>query len=214
MAEKDNRSDKNERGFTLIELMVATVIFSLVMIVLTYGVISISRSYYKGITVSQTQNAARNIASSLTQAIEFDGNYIALPPSGNLGGFCIGNKRFSYLLGYQLAGTYSTGLVHTAAHSLVEDTPGSCSSGSLIQDLANNNSLPGIELMGKNMRLANLTINQQGSTNLYQIDVRVVYGDEDLLNNPTGTDASCKGQSGDQFCATSELSTTVARRVE
>jgi hypothetical protein len=53
-----------------------------------------------------------------------------------------------------------------------------------------------------------------GTTGLYSIDVRVVYGDDDLLINPTATNATCKVGSGSQFCAVSELSTVVQQRIQ
>jgi len=41
-----------------------------------------------------------------------------------------------------------------------------------------------------------------------------VYGYNDLLNNPTATNASCRGvRAGTQFCSISELSTVVVKRV-
>jgi len=56
---------------------------------------------------------------------------------------------------------------------------------------------------------------------LCRISVRVVYGDNDLLVSPSGNadgpaaeDATCKfGISGSQYCAQSELTTVVKKRI-
>jgi hypothetical protein len=83
------------------------------------------------------------------------------------------------------------------------------------------------------MRLAKLSVTEVGSSSLYQIDVRVVYGADDLLCSPNEVagsctnikampsgkdyqypDLQCKPKiSGSQFCAASELSSTVEKRI-
>lgn len=100
----------------------------------------------------------------------------------------------------------------------------------------------GLELMPNHVRLTELEINQLGS-GLYQISLGLAYGDDDLLcvhgaslnggsdcdasqiaNYPSGhasnlenqssfNQVSCLGNIGQQFCATSYLSVTVARRL-
>jgi hypothetical protein len=46
------------------------------------------------------------------------------------------------------------------------------------------------------------------------VQVRVIYGDDDLLSNPTAANANCKSQAGSQFCAVSDLTTVVVKRVQ
>ncbi len=45
---------------------------------------------------------------------------------------------------------------------------------------------------------------------LYEITIRVVYGDDDLLNSDHNL---CVGGAGSQFCSISELSTVVQKRL-
>lgn len=71
----------------------------------------------------------------------------------------------------------------------------------------------GIEFMSPKMRLSNLSVQSLGD-NLFRVQVRVVYGDSDLLNNPGATNASCKPGAGSQFCSISELTSTVVKRVQ
>ncbi len=54
-------------GFTIIELLIATTIFSVVLLLAASGLLYIGRLYYKGLTSSATQEAARNIMQELTQ---------------------------------------------------------------------------------------------------------------------------------------------------
>jgi hypothetical protein len=65
------------------------------------------------------------------------------------------------------------------------------------------------------MRLGDLTINPLGG-GAYTVHVRVIYGDSDVLTSPNGSDWSnvtCQGGAGSQFCAVSDLTTTVQTRL-
>jgi len=65
------------------------------------------------------------------------------------------------------------------------------------------------------MRLATMQVTSIG-TDVYRISVKVVYGDSDLLTNPNTSNAKCQAaaRNGTQFCAVSDLTTVVTKRVE
>lgn len=202
-----------QRGFTILELMMATGVFSVVLLLLTAGIIQISRVYYKGVIESSTQNAARTILETVSQAIQFSGEKVVAtkpPVSGTDQAFCIGNQEFSYRLGWQVENTANPSQ-HQLQHGLVQRS--FAGSDCVAQDLSGA-SVGGRELLGEHMRLSNIVV-QNLDNNLYRVQVRVVYGDDDLLNNPTGTDASCNtAMAVRHFCAVSELSTVVVKRVQ
>jgi prepilin-type N-terminal cleavage/methylation domain-containing protein len=212
---------RKQGGFTIVELLVATLVFSVVLVLITIGVLQFNKQYYKGLTESTTQNTARSLMEDISQAIQFSGDQVTSPigSTGAEKGLCIGNQRYSYLLGWQLEdGTPNTSK-HQTNHAAVRDTPGNCG-GLSAQDFSG--SVSGTELLGPHMRISKLDVKRvAGSSNLYSIDVRVAYGDDDLLYSPSGDgtgpaapDAACHyGWSGTQFCATSELSTTVEKRI-
>lgn len=64
------KTDVHERGFTDSGAY-AMLVFSVILTVVTMGVISFSNRYYKGVHASTTQNTTRNIMSTITQAIQF-----------------------------------------------------------------------------------------------------------------------------------------------
>lgn len=233
----------NSDGFTIVELMIATVIFSLILLILTYGVLQITRTYYKGITSANTQNTARNIIDNVSQAVQFSGKdtaYVAITPAGDgTQGFCIGNQRYSYLSGYQLVSGTANHSLNQTNYAFVVDTFPGCTTTSAALGLLNAlpgtpSALPAVdkELMGMNMRLAYFSPPAASADNLYNIHIRVVYGDNDLLCSQTAlagscnssatmpstdyveSDLSCKGQAGDQFCAVSDLNTIVQKRLQ
>jgi prepilin-type N-terminal cleavage/methylation domain-containing protein len=201
-------------GFTIIELLVSTLVFGVVLLIITTAILQISRVYYRGITEAKAQNATRNIVDTLAQNIQFNGgNVTPTPPNPTAGAsyaFCIGNQQYSYTLGYQLADNPTSAQTY---HALVNQNLPGCVSSSPAQNVRNQ-TVTGRELLGPSMRLAKLEVTSLTDT-LYKISVRVVYGDDDLLTNPNAADANCIAQrAGTQFCASSELTTIVAKRVE
>src|SRR5688572_1794031 len=100
-----------ERGFTILELLVATIVFSVVLLLVTAGIMQITRVYYKGVTETNTQNTARTIVDTISQAIQFSGGDVTVTNPAAVPGtdyaFCVGNEQFSYRLGWQVENTHS-----------------------------------------------------------------------------------------------------------
>lgn len=220
MIKPDKRFKRPEQGFTILELLVATIVFSVVLLLVTAGIMQITRVYYKGVTETNTQNTARTIVDTISQAIQFSGGDVTVTNPAAVAGtdyaFCVGNEQFSYRLGWQVENTHSIPTNQTW-HALVQNSASGsgadCSSATSAQTLTAE-SVSGRDLVNQHMRLSNLRVVSLGN-NMYRVQVRVVYGDNDLLNNPTATNATCKGeQAGSQFCSVSELSTIVVKRVE
>lgn len=216
-----NFSRQSQTGFTIIELMVATMAFSVILLAITVGVLHFSNAYYKGVNSSATQDVARSIIDTLAQAVEFSGGSVvsashqgtfAVPGSGStvnvtVQTYCIGNKHFDFILGKELGKEI---YAPAAGFTLYETTP---ASGASCTPLTAAPITGGQELLNPNMRLSNLSITSPLGNGIYTIKVRVVYGDSDLLSNPTATNANCLVQTGSQFCAVSELTTTVQSRI-
>jgi type II secretory pathway pseudopilin PulG len=204
-------------GFTIIELLVATGVFAVVLVVVTTGILQVSRLYYKGVTEANTQNVVRTITDTVSQAIQFGGGDVvpttagsATPSSPKV--LCIGNQRFVYDIGWQLVDNSPDPAKHQAYHTLVQDNYSGCSSSST-QSL-NVQTVSGRELLSPNMRLSKFNVTNLGA-NLYRVEVRVIYGDDDLLKNPNDPLTTCiNATAGTQFCSISELSTVVTKRVQ
>jgi prepilin-type N-terminal cleavage/methylation domain-containing protein len=221
-------SAKNQAGFTIVELMIATMVFSVVIFIITAGVLAFTRSYYKGVNSSTTQNTARSIMNAVTQAIQFSGQtvYETNLSKGPLNGyFCAGDYIYMYSLGKQVPDTPTRG--NWGLYRATNPVPGSCTD--LSGPPADGS---GTELLGPHMRVADFKVAQVPSEDqLYSLNLRIAYGDNDLLCTPdvSGsctantelTDAqlnndkvTCKSQTGSQFCAVSALTTTVLQRVK
>lgn len=184
----------NTRGFTIIELLIATVTFSVVLLIVTGAIIQFSKIYYRGVATSKTQEVARAIADEVSRAAQFTSESVKSDPTAPnpTGARCIGDKRFSYKLNTVLSG---------AEKILIADTS---SSSACTVDLALNPATDR-ELMGENMKLLAFDVSETGGV----ITTLVTIG--------YGPDASATGcptlNLGGQFCAISSITSTVTRRL-
>lgn len=213
-------------GFTIVELMIATAVFSVVLIIIVFGIISITKTYTKGITVTNTQNIARNIVNDVSQSIQFDGcgsSGSCLTPTGGIGAgvaetLCIGAKEYIYQVGYEVepppVSHYQS---DQSLNGLVVIDGVSCPlapSSFRTASVANS-----IEFLNPNMRLSYFNVSKvSGSTSLYNVDVEITYGNDDVLTSPvdaTDGTTACLGTAAQQdFCATAKLDTVVQARVD
>ena len=205
---------KNQLGFTIIELMIATLVFSVILTVITAGVVSFTNRYYKGANVSATQNTTRSIVDTISQAIQFgSARVIPTTPTDNF--FCAGGYVFTYS---------NTGALYTGDATQMGLYMSPMGSTCKAQNLPTSG---GKQLLAKNMRLTNLTVSALGN-NLYSIAVSVAYGPGDLLcaSSQPGTcngsrgmnfwpvsDVVCRSTAGSQYCAASSLKTTIQQRI-
>ena len=193
------------RGFTIVELMIATAVFSAILILITTGVLYFSRSYYASINRSTTQNTARTIVSNISQAIQFTGVAIATTTDTGSSYFCAGGNEYAFKPGVQYQG--GTASVTNPGLYVVPAT--GCPSAAGL----NYNDPKSQQLLGKGMRIASMSVTKLGNQ-LYSISLTLAYGDDDLLSATTGSNVACKSQLGSQFCAVSSLNVTVQRRLQ
>lgn len=203
----------DSRGFTIVELMIATSVLSVILLLVTGMMISIGNLFYKGVNQARIQDNVRSISDEITEQLKYSGSEPVQPPAINetfsshtfsVQVLCVGGTRYTYVLGVQI-GTSSGQLPHV----LWRDAAASpCAQADLTQ---NSPTAKGAELIAPNSRLANLVVSKTGSP--YTVDTTVAYGDDDLLSGPNSTTPLCKGNTGDQFCAVASLHTLATRRL-
>jgi prepilin-type N-terminal cleavage/methylation domain-containing protein len=204
---KKQRRLHNQAGFTLLELLIATTVFSVILLLCTYGMVQIGGTFYKGSTLVRTQNANRKAMDTISQALQYGGNDVRTNVGGGTGVivdaatgsgvFCTGNLRFRFVKNEP---------VRSGQIALVVDNEGAaCGTG-------NASTNDDKELLGDNMRITRLEIVE--SSGSYRIHLAIGYGDksvsEDVIDPATGL---CRANTSSPFCATSEFNTTVIRRV-
>jgi prepilin-type N-terminal cleavage/methylation domain-containing protein len=212
------RHNHHQNGFTIVELMLATAILSVILLLVTVVMINISNLYYKGINQTRVQDDVRSITDELAQQLELNGNS-PTPNTYTYGSvtvqaICIGTTRYSYVLLTEIGGKYQD-LGALIPHILWRDTTTDTACTPL--DLAQSDptlgvmtsSSNGTELIAPDSRLTYFAVS---ASSPYTIQVGVAYGAGDLLNL-NGLNTTCKGNIGDQFCAAASLKTIAVQRI-
>ena len=200
--------------------MISSMVFAVVLLIVAIGAISFTNSYYKGITSSDVQSVARAIMSEVSQTIEFSASFYPLTTTASgVAGYCIDNTLFSYQLGLEVINPPTT--QDQGYHGLVESNA-SCSS-SISPNLPTTAQLPPTshELLNQHMRLTAFDITPQPDY-LYTVHIKIIYGEDVGLNPSSNLPAlgssswvseGCAPGTGSQFCAISDLTTTVEQRL-
>jgi prepilin-type N-terminal cleavage/methylation domain-containing protein len=236
MSKKDSMI-QNTKGFTIVELMISTVVFSLVMVLCLTGMVQVSRAYYKGVTHSRTQEAARLLMDEIAQTIKLSGSAIsyvsATVPGPEVavgsveeatGVFCAGNKKYTYALDRKVVGGDSDEPNKEIKNAIIREDvicTDVLEKGDLNAAVTGNSR----SLIGENMRLTKFSVTRvtpnnsdttQSGSQLWKIDIRLAYGDQDLLRYTDDSGQNrviCESGTGTEFCSIVELSTIVSRRI-
>lgn len=227
-----------QQGFTLIELMIATIIFSVILLGATTALIYVGRMYYKGVISTRTQGITRSITDEISRAIQFSGEQVSDEYRAEYGGrtFCVGSNRYTYMLNAQVndevAEEALEAATHRARHAMWKDqvtNADNCvSEEDPVPDLrlgTPSDNPGGQELLDQHMRLSwpagidpedfkMVAPVGDDSDDNFAVNVVVIYGDDDLLNEPDHPTQCRSITVNAQWCAVSNLSTTVQKRLQ
>jgi prepilin-type N-terminal cleavage/methylation domain-containing protein len=198
---------KRENGFTLVELLIATAVFSLVLVVFLSAFIRISQLFYKGVTMSNTQESARNVVQDISDDLQFFQQQPVAPTGANY--FCIGSHRYSWNLGVQV----SSSTYGVAREQIPSSTCPSTASQPVPVGTTKYEELldPGMQV---NKLSLSSCVNGQCVISIHLVS----YGsDNTVLISPSGlrpayqaNDAVCSGPAtSSEFCATADYTSTV-----
>jgi prepilin-type N-terminal cleavage/methylation domain-containing protein len=194
----------SKKGFTIIELLIATTVFSVILLLISAGLIYIGKVYYRTTEQTKTQEATRAIISEITQAVRFSGGDIIV----GVDAFCVGDIMFVPNENVMVIGA-NTGLVRSGY-------TGTCQATNANPTAAGN---PATDLVPKGMFLREFTVTNSASTDLYTIKVHLVsLPDDESVNAADGTSqlfdgTYCRGGPGSEYCASSVLETTIKKRI-
>ena len=237
-----NNRQLDSDGFTIIELMIALSVLATILLMTTVILIQINSLYSKGINSAKLQNSARTITADVQSAIQFGNYTNPSNPVSTVGpntwgdyATCIGTVRYTYKLDYELGidgGRPSTpNTLHVLWRDNLKNSSYTCKpldisvakviSDNISTDGGGSTPSTGYEMVPDHVRLGKFSITQ-ASPNVYSVDISMAYGDDDLLIKSgsslpaplTGTEYSynCRGNTGTQFCAASEINTVVTGR--
>ena len=208
---------RTEAGFTILEVLIATMVFTVVLLICTYVVTRIGQLYFKGVTTSQIQDLTRQLSDEFSGQIQF-GSSLPIPDSISGGSpttpliFCVGDNRYRAVMNQKLGDPGVDTVLQRIAYS------GAC-------NLTDSGFDGATELAIKNMRILKLSIIRSPTDPyIWNMNIRLALGDSDIFDYPVagstdlpevyGSSICRSGISGSQFCATSELQSTILRRVK
>lgn len=201
-------------GFTVVELTIATAIFSTVLLVGLASFLGIGRVFYKGVTLTQTQSAAQQVLDRLSADIQFASSVGTARTSGSGSSqyICVGNVRYTYNL-FQAVNSSSHD-VGSGQFGLLRDTlPGASGCGSPFGSGAVAFNQPQ-ELLGDKLRLSKLDIlpAASGEQDLWSVDLTIAFGDDNTLQDAASANPVCNANlQKSQFCSVTKLNTSVTR---
>lgn len=216
------------RGFTIVELMIAISVFSVVMIIATTGILLIARQYQSGVTKTAMQSATRDIHQKISDSIKYSGGSIYQIDSGGVTGYsvvCAGNTRYFYRKPIVTENKISTGSEFNSMSSLYfqqqtdDYTPGnSVGKCGYISSVATEDLKIAQQLLPNNAKVAVFdvatTVDDDGITNASTIETTFVRGDYDLFNLPSIPGGlKCKSGVGNEWCSVVSLSSIVNPRL-
>jgi prepilin-type N-terminal cleavage/methylation domain-containing protein len=175
-------SISDQSGFTIIELMISTLVFGLILMVAISGINSYSVNYYKASLNSSVQSTVQSISSTVEDAIKpsglisFGSNY-----------YCTENQEFIFALGKEMPHEVPVSMPY-ALYQFPDG--GSCYPDPQSSPAGQAALAAGSSLLGNNYRLLNFSINQIGTTNEWSIDIKLAYTNGGL--NDAGDDLLCK----------------------
>lgn len=208
-------------GFTIIELLFATIIFSMVMVVILSAAFQIGRIYYKGVSLSGTNETTRTAIDDIANDVRFGVVPTAIQnDSGGIKYFCVGEHRYSFLLDKQVT---NSDIDNNALTGLRQDALNTCQAPSADKtgDVTSSRQLLGPDMQLNNLEFA-CSSTAPGSC---YIHLHVIfYGADNTVfispANPAFTpaqslnalDALCSGNlQSTQFCAVSDLETRILK---
>ncbi len=184
---------KHNKGFTVVELLIATTVFSVVLLVISSGLIYIGKVYYKTTAQSKVQDATRAIVDEISQNLQFTNGDLTILPNR----ICVGDT------GYKFASVPSAQVLGST-HALQRVS--SCTGA----------PIDGKELVPQGMYLYGLSITEPVSgQGIYKVMVHLVSlpEGEPLFGGELFSGGSCKAVPGSEYCASVKLETTVISRL-
>jgi type II secretory pathway pseudopilin PulG len=206
-----------QKAFTTVELLIATAVFSLVLVVAIFGFLQIGQIFYKGVTVTRTQDTAEDAINNLAADVRFAGVVAQSSPqpagNGSSQYFCAGNHRYTFTPGQMLVQDNDA-----STFALIRDdlnVSGSCAPPFGPGSVPLNNPT---ELLGERMRVSVFSVSRLAGaqvSDMYTLRIRIAYGDNTVLQN-TGdsnpaNDTCDSSLSTSQYCHVADLTTTVRR---
>jgi hypothetical protein len=219
---KLSERSRSDSGFTVAELTIATTVFSVVLLTALAGFMQIGRIFYKGVTVTSTQETANQIYEDISGYFQNASSVSPLQTSSSgYKYYCIGGARFTFTVNKAVDSAAAANHSANGNFGILKDIlPGNSACDEPCNDLVSG-SCTGTpfrnpkELLGDKMRVLKFDITNPGGSNYYNITMALAYGDDQVLGYSTAGDPATgyclNGSREQQFCSIANIDSGVIK---
>lgn len=191
----------NHRGFTIVEIMIAMLVFSVASLMTMAIVIGMSRQYQKGTYTVQLNDASRTIHQELRDGIAYGNNMVFSIDGNGTDWVCNGNAIYYWQL------VKDNNNVDGAKNGLFKRTLTSSDGG-----CTDASAIDGANILPNNGFVSQFSIAQAGL--VYDISTRFNAGPSDSFSTTTDDFSSCLPTlRGGDFCAIVNYNSSVMPRL-
>jgi|GEM_PF-7035227 prepilin-type N-terminal cleavage/methylation domain-containing protein len=203
MIKPSRKKIRSAAGFTIVELLVAISVFSIMLLITSGVMVELGRQFYKTVVRSRTQEVSRSVVEELANNLQYSASDpYELPASGNVMHWCIAGRLYSYVLNQEISPSTPNVLLRS---SDCQDLP---------SDPLQRTSDDQTELLADNMRLTEFSLVRDDKA--WYISITVAHGDDEAFDSTVapGDPVRCRPDaSNSTYCAVSSLSTVVVRKL-
>jgi prepilin-type N-terminal cleavage/methylation domain-containing protein len=200
-----------KNGFTIVELMIAISASAVFVMLITTGIIQVSRMYKQATVKTAALNAARELQSTIAGEIQYSAStpVTGTVTSGVSAGYnylCVGQTAYYWKDANSLSAAELSGSTQYFYKSSISG-PAVCSASYVF------NTSTAVSPLPKYVRATSFNLAGSG-TGPYTFAIRLVAGDKDLFESNDFANNCVSMAVGGQFCATVALNSTFGRKVE
>lgn len=195
------------KGFTIVELLLATTFFSVILTLVTAGFVQINRTYTKGTIVRDVQSSGRALFEDVTRTLR--DSRVADVNFGTTGRrLCVNGVRFAWNQ-YDTATSTRTNETFDGGGAPFEFARSESSAG-CDTPMPITSTSP----LGKGVIVQYFAVQpvKPGQHKLLEITLVVSAGNNDIKAGTWGKDAVCDTGRSEQYCGVARFSTIISMR--
>jgi prepilin-type N-terminal cleavage/methylation domain-containing protein len=195
-----------QRGFTLVELMLALAFVGFVMIFVVLATLEVMGNYNKGVAIKQINQTARTVVEDMGRLVRLANAQAIIVPAASTGRVCFGGVSYVWNIRGGTTNKYNNGTI--VGFARVDDASGAmCTlSGGRYPRVPIGRAT---EIVTSDVWVQALTVSVASNQQLVSISLTLSTSG---TNQPTGPGSTCVGGKVGEYCAVATFSTTVNTR--
>lgn len=194
---------KHNKGFTLIELMLAMAFISFLLLFMVAAILQVTRLYVKGSAIRQINQTGRQLMDDVATTLRESSRAVYVPDRNRL---CAGNTSYVWNVEGSTINSFGATSPEVLRFVSVQD-PGAtlCDSPTLAVNQANS-----VDLIGADITPLSFSVKQEGKLWDLLLVLSTAGSNVAVPDTTTPTGFSCAADN--QFCALGDFETSVYSR--